>query len=97
MENSKKMWIGIGLAVLVVLLGVWFFMQSPTNNQPTVNEPTTNNEPSESAQDISSVDAGTAAAAPISYASALVKYADRRIQLDKMCQARPNNVTYKDN
>jgi len=27
----------------------------------------------------------------------LVKYADRRIQLDTVCQAHPNTVTYKDN
>jgi hypothetical protein len=36
--------------------------------------------------------------ASISYANALVKYADRRIQLNDSCQAsRPNTVTYKDN
>jgi hypothetical protein len=33
----------------------------------------------------------------IAYADALIKYADRRIQLDKTCQAHPNTVTYKDN
>ena len=48
----------------------------------------------ESVQDVSDVPSG---AAPISYTNALVKYADRRIQLDKICQAHPNTVTYKDN
>ncbi|MCM2338834.1 MAG: hypothetical protein NDI62_00030 [Burkholderiales bacterium] len=33
----------------------------------------------------------------ISYADALVKYKNSRIQLDETCQAIPNNVTYKNN
>lgn len=33
----------------------------------------------------------------ISYADALVKYKDARIQLDNNCQANPNNVTFKNN
>ncbi len=33
----------------------------------------------------------------ISYANALVKYKDRRIQFDKTCQAFPNTITYNDN
>ena len=36
-------------------------------------------------------------AVSISYANALIKYADRRIQLDTACQARPIAITYKDN
>ncbi len=96
MEKNVKMWIWI--IVILVVLGVIFFVVS---NKQTVNPVTTgsNNtvatEP-ESAQDIASSDIGVAAA-PISYRDALVKYADRRIQLDKNCQANPNTVTYKDN
>jgi hypothetical protein len=33
----------------------------------------------------------------ISYADALIKYKDARIQLNQICQATPNNVTYKNN
>ncbi|MEK7227921.1 MAG: hypothetical protein AAB681_01030, partial [Patescibacteria group bacterium] len=32
-----------------------------------------------------------------SYANALVKYKDRRIQFDDTCRAFPSTVTYKDN
>ena len=34
---------------------------------------------------------------PISYADALVKYKDARIQLNDGCQATPNVMTYKNN
>lgn len=37
----------------------------------------------------------TTPAVSLSYQQALIKYKDRRIQLDKNCQAFPNNVTYK--
>ena len=63
--------------------------------QVVVNPVTTESE-SESVQDTSDQTIATGAA-PISYANALVKYANRRIQLDPMCQAHPNTVSYKDN
>ena len=64
-----------------------------TSNTGNNNSVTTE---SESTQDINSQTA-SAGAVTISYANALVKYADRRIQLDKDCHAYPGNVTYKDN
>ena len=90
------MWIWIIVAVVVVAAVVWFFTYS--NTQKVIPFPTENNKTTEpvSVQDISSKDIG-AGAAPITYAAALVKYADRRIQLDSTCQAHPNNVSYKDN
>lgn len=85
----------IAIVIIVVLLigaSIWYFMSNSdieTNENPVTTEP-------ESVQDISDQDTGTGATA-ISYANALVKYADRRIQLDTTCQAHPNTVTYKDN
>lgn len=87
-----KMWTWVGVGVVIVaLLWLVMSMQQPaqTNNTDTTNEP-------DSVQDTSDQDIGVAAT-PISYANALIKYADRRIQLDPLCQAHPNNVTYKDN
>ena len=78
------------IVVAVIIIVALFFVYG---NKPATNTVTTE---SESAQDISAQDTG-AAATPISYANALVKYADRRIQLDTTCQAHPNTVTYKDN
>jgi len=71
------------VVVIAVVAFLLFAFQSSTKEQASV-------------QDISSTDVG-AAAAPIAYNAALVKYADRRIQLDTICQAHPNKVTYKDN
>jgi len=73
---------------VVVILFFVFGNKQTVNNQTSIE--------TESVQDITDQDQG-AAAAPISYANALVKYADRRIQLDTICQAYPNTVTYKDN
>ncbi len=94
-KNNVIIWIG-AVAAVIILGSIFFLFQ----NKQTVNLVTTENnsqtgaEP-ESVQDTS--DQTGIGAAPISYANALVKYADRRIQLDSACQATPNNVTYKDN
>lgn len=85
----------IAIAVIAVILAgafAWYFINNTSNtgvNNNTTAQP-------ESVQDISAQDIG-AGSALISYANALVKYADRRIQLDASCQAHPNTVTYKDN
>jgi len=86
----------IALAVVAVLLvgGIWYAMNSSVpSTSDTSNTDTT--EP-ESVQDLSGETVGTKVET-MSYAAALAKYEDRRIQLDTMCQAHPNNVTYKDN
>ncbi len=104
MEKERStMWVSIVILVVVVA-GVLFMVFnkkdtteiSEGDTTTVVNNGTTTDEPKESAQDTTGVTTGTPAAS-ISYANALVKYADRRIQLDKTCQAIPNVVTYKDN
>jgi cytoskeletal protein RodZ len=91
-SNNKSLVWGVVIVVLVIVLGVWFYKShSDTKTAPT--EDTVAIEP-ESTQD---VDAKSPSTASIKYADALVKYADRRIQLDPACQAHPNTVTYKDN
>jgi len=85
------------IAVVVVVTGVVVFF-SLNNGQPTEQTQTTEStlvEP-DSVQDIGKTEVESGVTA-ISYANALVKYADRRIQLDTVCQAHPNTVTYKDN
>ncbi len=84
-------WVVVGIIIIAALYFIFSNMQ--TTNQTANNQITT--EP-ESVQDISTQDVGVSAA-PISYSNALVKYADRRIQLDTTCQAHPSNVVYKDN
>jgi len=86
-----------GFTIIELLVVVAVIVMLAVKNPPadTTTENSTATEP-ESVQDISSQDTG-ATVTPISYANALVKYADRRIQLNTMCQAFPGSVTYKDN
>ncbi len=93
-KNKIKMWIFAIVALIVVAIIVFFIFSnkqtnnSATNNTATNNTTTKSNTASKNTNNI---------AASISYSDALVKYADRRIQLDPICQAHPNTVTYKDN
>ena len=101
-KNNLRTWTWVIVALVVIIAVALFFV---FNNKPEIKQTTTDNsattnnsattEP-DSVQDISSKDVGVGSVS-ISYANALIKYADRRIQLDKTCQAHPNNVTYKDN
>lgn len=100
-ENSN-MWVWALILVLIVA-GVLFMvfnkkddMNAVEEDTTAINDDTTADEPKESVQDTTGATTGVPAAS-ISYANALIKYADRRIQLDKVCQAHPNTVTYKDN
>ncbi len=95
-KNNLKIWLCIIIAIAVVAIIVLFF--SLSNKQTASPVATVNPTASgpQSVQDISPQDIG-AGAVSIAYADALIKYADRRIQLNTTCQAIPNNVTYKDN
>ena len=65
----------------------------PVDQAPAVTTPVVTTEPVKTVAPTKK-----AAVTPeLTYADALKKYADRRIQLDPSCQAVPNNVTYKDN
>lgn len=93
---EKKIWIWIIVALVIAAI-IFFLLKSDQTIVPQSesNEDITTTEP-DSVQDTSSQDTGVGST-PISYGEALAKYADRRIQLNTMCQAFPNNITYKDN
>lgn len=93
-KNNSKTLIWVGVVVVVIIVALAFVLRNNNTNTPVANNPTAT-EP-QSAQDISAKDIG-AGAISIAYADALVKYADRRIQLDPLCHVYPNTVTYKDN
>ncbi len=103
-KNNQQTQNWIWAVIIIVVIGIVIFFAFGNKTKlvddtvtpiPTVVVPgtPTTTEP-ESVQDI---DVATPGAATISYTNALVKYADRRIQLDKACQAYPNTVSYKDN
>jgi hypothetical protein len=100
MENkNRNMWIWI-VVVVIVLVGL--VMWATNSSAPTVtNTPVVNNTNAlqvESTEDLStgSVNSG-APAASLSYSQALIKYKDARLQLDKICQASPDKMTFKNN
>lgn len=97
MEKNSQTWIWI-IVILIIATGLFFvFGNKQAANPITPITPVTpvTAEP-DSVQDVNDQDT-IAKVVSLSYADALVQYADRRIQLDKTCQAHPNNVTYKDN
>lgn len=90
-KQKKNLLIGVGVVVVVIII----FLLGGKNKD--VDSP--KNVESEDVVDKDTVPATggvkTPAPASISYAEALVKYRNNRIQLDVACQASPNNVTYK--
>ena len=90
-NNSLALYYGIGAVVVILLIilvssGREKFAES--TNDGLLDIPV---------EDISegSVNAVVKKVPSISYADALIKYKDARIQLDESCQAFPNSVTYK--
>lgn len=100
-KNNQQTQNWVWAVIIIVVIGVVLYfafgnktklMGNAVTPTPTVVTPTTT-EP-ESVQD---VDVATPSTATISYKNALIKYADRRIQLGLTCQAYPGIVTYTDN
>lgn len=88
-KNKLQMWVLVAAAIIIAIILFFVFGgKQMVNNQPTT-EP-------ESVQDIDTQDTGIAASA-ISYNDALIKYAGRRIELDKDCHGYPASISYKDN
>lgn len=76
------------IVLALVIFGLWSLKKNPTPVAPVVNN------------QADSVTTGSNASttlpiATISYAQALQKYKNARIQLDKDCRANPTNSTYK--
>lgn len=95
-NNNRNLWISVGV-VLAIFVGLVLWSMTGKSAVPSNN--VNNNtplEPVDSTEDTSagSVNTGSSQAS-ISYANALVKYKDARIQFDGVCQASPNNMTFK--
>jgi len=95
MEKKNNVWIWIVVVVLVAVILFFVFYKNEVVIIPTEDTQTTETTNIESKQDLTETTG--VGAVSISYADALLKYEDRRIQLDELCQAHPNTVTYKDN
>lgn len=93
MKSDHKLFLELAVVLLLVVFGFWSLNK---NSDKVVSE--NDNTEVASTEDVSEGSVHVGAPAPsISYSEALLKYKDARIQLDKICQANPNNVTYKNN
>ncbi len=98
-KNHKLVW---GIVIVIVAVAAIVWIASPHEPAPAAPQETAKAETPAGKEDISSgsVNATVSAGAKpvtLSYKDALVKYADRRIQIDSKCQAFPNTITYKNN
>ena len=96
-KNKKVLYYGLGALVvlaLVLFLSMRNDKDADLEGEQSVNE----SEEMESEEGKEESKKTPAKSEPVlSYAEALAKYKDARIQLDDRCQASPNNVTYKNN
>jgi hypothetical protein len=90
-NNSLALYYGIGAVVVILLI---IFVSTGRENFADVTNDQVLDIPTEDVSN-GSVNAPVKKVPSISYADALVKYKDARIQLDDDCQAFPNSVTYK--
>ncbi len=89
--SNKKVIVELAVVLILVGFGLWTLNKNPSSpSDSNVNANQTVTEDTSSG----SVNA-TNPTASISYQNALVQYKDARIQLDKNCQATPNNMTFK--
>lgn len=99
-DNNKTVWIVLGIIILIiaVMLIVKNKNKDGEMNDDGQNTDVTTVEPSEDVSE-GSVTATTPGSTPVtlSYANALIQYADRRIQINDACQATPTNMTFKTN
>lgn len=110
-KSNNSMWIVVGVVVLIALIAL-FMSMSKKDDMAVVDDNTamqnTGEEMPPKADQTNAVEdtsAGSINATPgavsISYADALVKYKDRRLQFTTntgVCAvSKPNSVTYKDN
>ncbi len=98
-KNKGNVWAIAGI-VIVLVAAVIFALTKLPEAQPVVVEDTTSLPEGETEVESTLDTTGTpttTAPVTISYANALTQYKDRRIQLDTVCQAHPNTITYKDN
>ncbi len=95
MENkSSKAWVWIIVVVVLIIAAIMLFKNKSTPPVTETPAPAVTEEPT-STEDTSGGSPNVVTNSNLSYSDAVTAYGDNRIQLDKTCQARPNNVTFK--
>jgi hypothetical protein len=100
-KNNKNLWV-VGIIVVVLIIGFLGYKKYQSvalvSDQPIAIAPAgTGEDASEDTTDGSINTTPGSTATTISYANALLKYKDARIQLGtgQQCTATPNNMTFK--
>ncbi len=94
MENkSSKAWVWIIVVIVIVVGAILLFKNKGTTTTDTT-PPVVTEEPA-STEDTSGGSPNIVSGSNMAYGDAVKAYGDNRIQLDKTCQAHPNNVTFK--
>jgi hypothetical protein len=104
-DNNKDIWIGAIVVLIIIAVVIFFSLRNKKEKIPVTLEQGTEDilplpQPTPSTRkNINNVNNKTGESASLSYAEALVKYSDKRIQFDSSCHVpMPNiTVTYKDN
>ncbi len=101
--KNKNLWLGVAAALVVVLLIIILTnkknkdAEAPVENAEVVDTAATEQaEVAKPTRRSPSTKQTAPAVKKMTYAEALVKYKDFRLQFDTECRAVPNNVTYKD-
>jgi len=87
MHSDKKAFVELVVVLALIGLGLWSLRTSPPTAVNTVEDTTP----------AGGTSATGSSPAQLSYAQALVKFKDARLQLNDSCQASPNNMTFKNN
>ncbi len=90
--NNKTLYIVIAVAVIVIVGGVWWYMQGQYVGAPNNYSAGQNSSPSTESTS-TTISSGTPA--KLSYEKAMALYGDRRIQFDSKCVVTPNFPTFK--
>jgi len=101
-EKNSNVWMIGGIILVIVAILIFIFTQDKKeevleNNENIVQEEVIV-EDAEIVGELDTtgdVEVATSPAASLSYAQALIDYKGARLQLDKTCQASPNNMTFK--
>jgi hypothetical protein len=101
-EKNSNVWMIGGIILVIVAILIFIFTQDKKeevleNNENIVQEEVIV-EDAEIVGELDTtgdVEVATSPAVSLSYAQALIDYKGARLQLDKTCQASPNNMTFK--
>jgi len=102
-KGMNKVWAVVGVVLLILIIILVVKTKNPSEEVAVNGAPGASNDALEVTEDISAGSVNLpdfkSTVPPVSYtyAEALVKFKDKRIQIDESCQAMPRAMTFKNN